>query len=76
LLIAMHPNVKSEDRQLVATAHYAVFNSAGVSVLKGDSVVRWAPGFGGYNSDVMGRLTEQVINRTLTDIVSQMSDRR
>ena len=38
LLIAMHPNVKSEDRQLVATAHYAVFNSAGVSVLKGDSV--------------------------------------
>ena len=25
LLIAMHPNVKSEDRQLVATAHYAVF---------------------------------------------------
>ena len=72
LLIAMHPNVKSEDRQLVATAHYAVFNSAGVSVLKGDSVVRWAPGFAGYNSDVMGRLTEQVINRTLTDIVAQL----
>jgi S1-C subfamily serine protease len=72
LLIAMHPNVKSEDRQLVATAHYTVFNSAGVSVLKGDSVVRWAPGFGGYNSDVMGRLTEQVINRTLTDIVAQL----
>lgn len=72
LLIAMHPNVKSEDRQLVATAHYAVFNSAGDSVLKGDSVVRWAPGMGGYNSDVMGRLTEQVINRTLTDIVAQL----
>jgi serine protease Do len=73
LLIAMHPTVKSEDRQqLVATAHYAVFNSTGVSVLKGDSVVRWAPGFGGYNSDVMGRLTEQVINRTLTDIVAQL----
>jgi hypothetical protein len=30
LLIAMHPDVKSEDRQLVATAHYAVFNSASV----------------------------------------------
>jgi serine protease Do len=72
LLIAMHPNVKNEDRQLVATAHYSVFNSAGVSVLKGDSVVRWAPGIGGYNSDVMGRLTEQVINRTLTDIVAQL----
>jgi len=28
LLIAVHPNVKSEDRQLIATAHYAVFNSA------------------------------------------------
>jgi len=25
LLIAVHPNVKSEDRQLIATAHYAVF---------------------------------------------------
>ena len=72
LLIAMHPTVKSEDRQLLATAHYAVFNSAGVSVLKGDSVVRWAPGFGGSNSDIMGRLTEQVINRTLTDIVAQL----
>jgi serine protease Do len=72
LLIAMHPNVKSEDRQLVATAHYAVFNSAGASVLRGDSVVRWAPGFGGNNSDIMGRLTEQVINRTLTDIVAQL----
>jgi S1-C subfamily serine protease len=72
LLIAMHPNVKIEDRQLVATAHYAVFNSAGASVLKGDSVVRLAPGFGGYGSDVMGRLTEQVINRTLTDIVAQL----
>jgi len=72
LLIAMHPNVKSEDRQLVATAHYAVFDSAGASVLKGDSVVRWAPSFAGNNSDVLGRLMEQVINRTLTDIVAQL----
>src|SRR5258708_6081000 len=67
LLIAMHPNVKSEDRQLVATAHYAVFNSAGVSVLKGDSVVRWAPGIGGDNSAVMRRLMGPGISRTLTD---------
>ncbi len=72
LLIAMHPNAKSEERQLVATNHYAVFNSAGASVLKGDSVVRWAPGFGGNNADVMGRLMEQVMNRTLTDIVAQL----
>jgi serine protease Do len=72
LLIAMHPDVKSEDRQLVATAHYAVFNSAGASLLKGDSVVRWAPGFGANNSDVVGRLTEHVINQTLTDIVAQL----
>jgi serine protease Do len=72
LLIAIHPKAKSEDRQLVATAHYAVFNAAGASLLKGDSVVRWAPGFGGNNADVMGRLTEQVINRTLTDIVAQL----
>jgi S1-C subfamily serine protease len=72
LLIAMHPNVKSEDRQLVATAHYSVFNAAGASVLKGDSVVRWAPQFGGNNADILGRLMEQVINRTLTDIVAQL----
>jgi len=72
LLIAMHPDVKAEERQLVATAHYTVFNAAGASVLKGDSVVRWAPGFGGNNSDIMGRLMEQVINRTLTDIVAQL----
>jgi S1-C subfamily serine protease len=57
---------------LVATAHYAVFDSAGASVLKGDSVVRWAPSFAGNNSDVLGRLMEQVINRTLTDIVAQL----
>lgn len=72
LLIAMHPNVKSEDRQLVATAHYAVFNSTGASVLKGDSLVRWAPTIGASNSDVLGHLMEQVIKQTLTDIVVQL----
>ena len=72
LLVALHPNVKSEDRQLVGTAHYVVFNAGGESVLQGDSSVRWAPSFGANNADVMGRLTEQVINRTLTDIVAQL----
>ncbi|HEX3603454.1 MAG TPA: serine protease [Steroidobacteraceae bacterium] len=72
LLIAMHPEVKPEDQQLVATAHYAVYDAAGTSVLKGDSVVRWAPGMGVHNSDVLGGLMEQVINRTLTDIVAKL----
>ncbi len=57
---------------MVATAHYSVFNAPGASVLKGDSVVRWAPQFGGNNADILGRLMEQVINRTLTDIVAQL----
>ena len=72
LLIAMHPNVKPEDQQLVATAHYTVFNAAGTSVLSGDSVVRWAPRYGVRNGDVIGTLTQQVISRTLTDIVAQL----
>jgi S1-C subfamily serine protease len=72
LLIAMHPKVKSEDQQLAATAHYAVYDAAGASVLKGDSVVRWAPGVGERYSDVLGRLMQQVITRTLTDIVAQL----
>lgn len=71
LLIAMHPNVKAEDRQLVATAHYQVYDGSGISVLKGDSVVRWAPGFN-PPADLIGNLTQQVINRTLTDIVVQL----
>jgi S1-C subfamily serine protease len=69
LLIAMHPSVKAEDRQLIATAHYEVFNSAGDSLLKSDAVVRWAPGFLGMNADIFGHLTDLVIRRTLTDIV-------
>lgn len=71
LLIAMHPNVKTEERQLVATAHYQVYDGSGTSVLKGDSIVRWAPGFS-VPTDVLGNLTQQVINRTLTDIVAQL----
>jgi S1-C subfamily serine protease len=71
LLIAMHPTVKSEKRQLVATAHYQVFDGSGTSVLKGDSVVRWAPGFS-VPADVIGNLTQQVVNRTLTDVVTQL----
>ena len=71
LLIAMHPNVKNEERQLVATAHYQVYDGSGTLVLKGDSIVRWAPGFS-VPADVLGNLTQQVINRTLTDIVAQL----
>lgn len=71
LLIAMHPDVKREERQLVGTAHYDVYDGSGTSVLKGDSTVRWAPGFN-VPPDVLGSLTQQVINRTLTDIVAQL----
>jgi len=71
LLIAVHPNVKAEDRQLVATAHYQVYDGSGTSILKGDSVVRWAPGHS-VPGDVLGSLTQQVINRTLTDVVAQL----
>ncbi|MBS0365997.1 MAG: trypsin-like peptidase domain-containing protein [Proteobacteria bacterium] len=69
LLIAVHPTVKAEDKQLVATARYQVYDAAGNSVLKGDSVVRWAPGFGTHTADVLGNLLEQVITRVLTDVV-------
>jgi serine protease Do len=69
LLIAMHPDVKVEDRQLVASAKYAVLGPAGTLLLKGESVVRWAPGSGG---DLMGQLMQQLINRTLLDIVAQL----
>ncbi len=72
LLIAVHPSLKAEEGQIVATAHYAVFNAGGTSLLKGDSVVRWAPGHEHYGADMMGRLTEQVITRTLTDITAQL----
>lgn len=71
LLIAMHPSVKAEERQLVATAHYQVYDGSGTSVLKGDSMVRWAPGFS-VPADVIGNLMQQVINRTLTDVVAQL----
>ncbi|MBS0422276.1 MAG: trypsin-like peptidase domain-containing protein [Proteobacteria bacterium] len=71
LLIAMHPSVKAEERQLVATAHYQVYDGSGTSVLQGDSVVRWAPGFS-VPADVLGNLMQQVINRTLTDVVAQL----
>jgi S1-C subfamily serine protease len=70
LLIAMHPNVKVDDRQIVATAHYTVFSASGQSLLKGDSLIRWAPN--GSVPNPMGYLTEQIVNRTLTDIVAQL----
>jgi len=73
LLVAIHPSVKSEDKQLIATGHYQVYDGAGTSVLKGDSVVRWAPGgFAAHASDILGSLMEQVITRTLTDVVAQL----
>jgi S1-C subfamily serine protease len=72
LLIAMHPSVKPEDQELVATAHYTVFGAAGTSLLKGDAVVRWSPRGRMHTPDVIGGLMQQVVNRTLTDIVTQL----
>jgi len=72
LLVSIHPSIKSEDQQVVVTAHYQVFDASGASLLKGDSVARWAPRSGVHPPDVLGTLAQDAITRALTDIVAQL----
>ena len=56
LLVAIHPSLKSEDGQLVVTAHYRAYGADGTAALKGDAVARWAPSSGVRAPDVLGAL--------------------
>jgi hypothetical protein len=44
LLVAIHPSLKREDQQVIATAHYQVYDGGGASLMQGDALIRWAPG--------------------------------
>jgi S1-C subfamily serine protease len=72
LLVAIHPHLKAEDQQVVATAQYRVFDPGGGPLLQGEAVARWAPGSPGGGPDFVGNLAEQAITRALTEIVVQL----
>ena len=72
LLVAIHPSLKREDQQVIATAHYQVYDRGGASLMQGDTLIRWAPGSPARGPDYLGNLSEQAITRALTEIVAQL----
>ena len=72
LLVAIRPSLKREDQQVIATAHYQVYDGGGASLMQGDTLIRWAPGSPARGPDYVGNLSEQAITRALTEIVAQL----